>query len=117
VSLLRDEPPPYARLRVTPLEVGDAIYTSRWSELHRHAFADATVSELGAQNASCAAWPDGSSFATAELVIGGGDSGGPAWIGDELVGTVHGEACRGSVLEPTRHLWIHLPGVRGFVAP
>lgn len=117
VTLLRDEPPPYAHLRATPLAVGDAIYTSRWSELHRNAFADATVSEVGASNAFCAPWPAGSSFSTAELVIGGGDSGGPAWIGDELVGVVHGEACRGSVLEPVRHLWAHLPGVRDFVAP
>lgn len=116
VMLARDEAAPYATLRTRAVEVGEAVYTSRWSMNHRHAFADSSVAEVAARNAYCTTWPALSTFSSAEPIIGPGDSGGPAWIGAELVGLVHGEACAG-VFDPTRHLWVHVPGVLDFVAP
>jgi hypothetical protein len=47
---------------------------------------------------------------SSDLVVGAGDSGGPAFAGRELVGIVHGEVCWRQV-EPPRHVFIHLPAL------
>lgn len=116
VHLLFAEPPPHATVRMPPLSTGDTFYSTRWSTLHRNAFADSTVAEVGNDNAACDPWPADSSFLSSDLIVGGGDSGGPAFVGDELVGLVHGEVCR-YPWEPEAHVFVHLPGVRAFLEP
>jgi hypothetical protein len=114
VHLLRPEPPPWGRLRELPLQPEDAFYTANWSSFRRHAMRDATVEWVGSRNALCETWPDLSTFASYELVVGPGDSGGPAWAGDEIAGIVHGDRCR-TALEPSQHVWIHVPGMLEFI--
>lgn len=116
VELAAPEPPPYAMLRAEPVVDGEMLYANRFGMLNARAFGDAVVDSVGSVNAACAAWPDASSITTRDLVVGPGDSGGPAWIGHELVGLVHGEACR-TPIEPARHVFVHVPGILDFVAP
>lgn len=114
VHLRRDEDEPYARMREVPLEIGEPFYTSRCSTGLRHALADSIVDWVGSRNARCERWPAFSTFSSEEPIVGPGDSGGPAWVGDELVGIVHGDRCR-STIEPADHVWIHVPGIVDFV--
>jgi len=113
VTLAADADPPYARLLDRDAADDEAFFTSRWGTLERHRFADATVYAVSAENAWCDPWPARSSLSTEDLVVGPGDSGGPAWIGDDLVGLVHGENCRGPGA-PGRHVFVHLPTLRDF---
>jgi hypothetical protein len=108
-ELVRPEPAPYATLRRTPAEVDELIYSARTSQLRTHALIDTTVIRVGSSNATCTSWPDGSTFITPP-VVGPGDSGGPAFAGDDLIGIVHGGLC-GTPGTPDRHVFIHVPGV------
>ena len=110
-TLTRPEAAPFARVRAGPVLPSEEVYANRFGLLLSHAFADARVENVGSVNAYCDSWPDGTSFFTRDLVVGPGDSGGPAWIGDELVGLVHGEACRATVLDPMRHVFVHVPAI------
>lgn len=117
VSLLEPEPPPYAHLRLTPLAGGEALYSSRLGELLNYLFVDGEVDAVTSENAYCDPWPEGSSFLTAPIV-GPGDSGGPAWVGTDLVGLVHGERCKPFLVPgPDQHVFVHLPGIYSFVEP
>ena len=107
---------PHASVRQADLAVGEAFYANRFSTLRRNAFADSTVEGVGSSNAFCDSWPAASSFTSADLIVGGGDSGGPAFVGDDVVGLVHGERCKNSWEDP-QHVFVHLPGIHDFLAP
>ena len=116
IHLAQPELPPFAAVRRTPLAEGEAFYAANLSSLHTHVFSDSTVLEVGDRNAWCDDWPSGASFLAVDLIVGGGDSGGPAFVGDEVVGLVHGEVCR-LPIQQNRHAFVHLPGVLDFLAP
>ena len=117
VQLVRPEGGPYARLRGLPVQPGEAFFTSRWSRLSRNVFADGKVISVGNMNALCEDWPANTAF-NSEPIVSGGDSGGPAWVGDELVGLAHGGQCRGGFDPPDeRHVFVHVPGILSFLVP
>jgi hypothetical protein len=117
IPLLRREPGPYAKLRGTPVTLGEEFFSSRWGKLSRNIFSDGKVLALGNANALCEDWPMNTSFGGPEF-LQGGDSGGPAWIGDELVGIAHGGECYGGFdPNPHRHVFVHVPGILGFLVP
>ena len=90
------------------------MWTSKWGGFLRHAFADALVDAVDRSNAWCDEWPRDASFGSHDLVLACGDSGGPAWRGDEVVGVVHGEKCVFAFQRKT-HLWVHLPALAGWL--
>ena len=102
--------------RVPPVDVleryaavGDEFYAVTMSTMHYNAMNDAIIDEVDGRHNTCnPAWPGGSSFSTQATIVGGGDSGGPAFIGDGLAGIVHGEACRWP-WEPYRQVFVHVP--------
>jgi len=108
-------------LRVPPIEVlgrwaevGDEFFVVNMSTMHYNAMADAAIDEVDGRNAGLSdptcrtRWTHGSSFTTTSTVVGGGDSGGPAFVGAGLAGLVHGEACRWP-WEPYRQVFVHVP--------
>lgn len=117
VTLHDAESPPYARVRQTHVEMEEAFYTARLGSLSAHRITDAAVASVSHENAWCQPWPDNATFIASEPVVEDGDSGSPAWIGDELVGVVHGERCRPAYLadEPPEHVFVHLPAVLDFL--
>jgi hypothetical protein len=51
-------------------------------------------------------------------ILAGGDSGGPAWIGDDLVGIAHGGECYGGLqADPHHHIFVHVPAILSFLIP
>ncbi len=106
---------PFATIRPTFLEVEEPYYVQRFGAQHARDFADSTVHSVGLNNAWCEAWPFPSTFLSTEPVVGPGDSGGPAWQGDQLVGLVHGEACFPVGDQQGRHTFVHLPALIDFV--
>ena len=117
IPLVEAEPGPYAQLRGEPVQVGEEFFTSRWGTLSRNIFSDGTVLTLGNGNALCAEWPENTSFGGPEI-LAGGDSGGPAWVGDQLVGIAHGGECYAPFQkDPQRHIWVHVPAILGFLVP
>jgi hypothetical protein len=107
---------PFAPLRQTFLEEGDPFYVQRFGAQQARDFADSTVHSVGLNNAWCEAWPYPSTFTSVDLLVGPGDSGGPAYSGGELVGVVHGEACFPVNDEQGRHTFVHLPALLDFIA-
>lgn len=91
VTLIQLEEAPYAQLRTTALSPGEAFYAAKWSYLHQNALADSSVLEVDNDNAFCQRWPKASSFISKDPILQGGGSGRPSWVGDTLVGLVHGE--------------------------
>jgi hypothetical protein len=116
VHLVDPIPLPAATLRTTPLAAGEAVFSSRWSLLHRNQFGDSTIDRVTNENAYCEDWPAGSTFITAEPIVAPGDSGGPAWVGDELVGLVHGERCR-FAFEPEEDVFVDTVALLDWLAP
>lgn len=117
VVLEHDTPPPYAKLRRTRLVAGEDFYTSRWHTLLRAPLGDTTVESVGNENFGCQPWPTESTFLGADSILAGGDSGGPAYAGDELVGITHGMRCRHGLSEPMKDVYVHVPAMLDFLAP
>ena len=123
VTLIRPEVEPFAVLRATSLAPGEAFFSSKWSNLHQNAMADSAVEEVDNDNAFCQRWPASTSYLSEDPILQGGDSGGPAWVGNALVGLVHGEKCYKGIEkivwqqsgEPAAHVLVHVPGIMGFV--
>lgn len=123
VTLRVPEVGPVAKIRERKLAAGENFYTSKWSWLHQNAMADSTVKEVDNDNAFCLRWPASSSYISTDYILGGGDSGGPAWVGDELIGLVHGEKCymgREKIIwmrsgEPPAHVLVNVLGIYDFV--
>lgn len=114
--------------RVPPLAVldrwvavGDEFYVVNMSTMHHNHMSDALIDEVDGRNSGiwdpmCTnSWPHGSTYTTLSSVVGGGDSGGPAFIGAGLAGIVHGEACRWP-WQPYRQVFVHVPFFETWVA-
>lgn len=114
VELVADEAPPFTTLSDESPVVGQEFYTTDYSSLHRNSFYDGEVRSVGRDNAYCQDWPASSTFMSEQLLISPGDSGGPAYSGDTLIGLVHGERCRRPI-EPQRHIFINVAGLRGWI--
>jgi hypothetical protein len=102
--------------RVPPVRIleryaaaGDEFYAVLMSSMHYNTMSDSTIEEVdGRYNQCLGRWPDGASFTTLDTLVGGGDSGGPSFIGSGLAGIVHGEACRWP-WDPYRQVFVHVP--------
>src|SRR5690606_33776545 len=108
VKLDAPEPAPFGKIRPTLVTANQNFFTSKWSTSNQNIFSDGTIKEVGKRNAYCEDWPEKSTFVSRELVTQPGDSGGPLWIGDEIVGVVHGAVCR-LASEPEEHVFTHVP--------
>ena len=115
VELTEPEPAPFATLPAASPVTGQAFYTTDYSSLMRNSFHDGTVRAVGNDNAYCQDWPASTTFWAEELLISAGDSGGPTFSGDELIGLVHGERCRRPI-EPQRHVFINVAGLLDWIA-
>jgi len=99
----------------------DEFYAVNMSTMHPNHMSDAVIDEVDGRNNGTGdplctgSWPHGSSFTTQSSIVGGGDSGGPAFIGDGLAGIVHGESCRWP-WEPYRQVFVHVPYFEDWIA-
>jgi hypothetical protein len=125
VQLISPEDGPFAQVMDSPVASSEAVLSSSWSQLHQNALNDSSVDRLGNENAFCRRWPRGSSFLLETPIFQGGDSGGPLWEGDRLVGLVHGEMCHMGLEklrwwmegQPAVHVAVHVPALMPFIAP
>jgi hypothetical protein len=116
-------PGPYATLRAAYAAAGEGLWFGRYTGLNRFDFSDSgTVLTLsGEHNTSCLLagnhpWPASTSIEAQPGISASGDSGGPVFIGDEVVGVVHGEKC----LDPwetgdPRSIFVHTPALRSWI--
>jgi hypothetical protein len=113
VTLSEPAAGPFATLGGAVSE-GEPFVAMTPGALRTRAATTSTVLAVGNWNASCADWPEDSSFLATDGIVGPGDSGGPVFAGGALVGLVHGSRCAppGGL---SQHVLVHLPALAPFI--